>query len=128
MSGPQFIRSPSGEEMVVISRAEYEALREAAAFDEDEADVALYDARKAEIEAERGGALLPPVVSAAMLRGDSLLRALRGWRGLTQIELAEKAGIGQGYLSDLESGRKSGAPETMRRLAEALDIPAHWVS
>ena len=57
MSAPQIIRAPSGEELVVLPRAEYEALLERA---DDEAeyidDVAIYDARKAELAA--GGVVL----------------------------------------------------------------------
>jgi transcriptional regulator with XRE-family HTH domain len=48
-----------------------------------------------------------------MLNGASLLTALRKWRGLTQNDLAARLDISQGYLSDLESGRRKGAPETL---------------
>ena len=48
MEEPQIIRSPSGEEMVVISRHEYERLL-ATAYDEDADDAAIYDVRKAEL-------------------------------------------------------------------------------
>jgi DNA-binding XRE family transcriptional regulator len=125
MNEPQIIRSPSGEEMVIIPRAEYEALV-AAARNEDEDDIAVYDARKAELAAS-GDGLLPQSVSEAMLRGDSLLRALRRWRHMSQCELAAKAKVGQGYISDLESRRRAGALETLRRLAQALDVPAKWL-
>ena len=40
---------------------------------------------------------LPEAVSAAVLRGDGLLRTLRNWRGLTQVDLAEAAEIGQAF-------------------------------
>lgn len=127
MSKPQIIRTPSGEELVVLPRAEYEALVERADYDaEDEDDVALYDARKAELAAD--GVVLPPEVSAAVLRGDSRLKAIRNWRGETQMRLEFKTGIGQGYLSDLESGRPTGTPETIGKLAQALDVPVEWLS
>jgi DNA-binding XRE family transcriptional regulator len=125
MAEPQIIRTPSGEEMVVIPRREYERLK-AAAADEDADDVAIYDARKAELAGDPD-ALLPAPVSAAMLRGDSRFRALRRWRGLSQSALAAKAGVGQGYLSDIENRRRTGAPETLERLARALDVPVKWV-
>ncbi|MGD1036648.1 MAG: helix-turn-helix transcriptional regulator [Roseiarcus sp.] len=125
MAEPQIIRTPSGEEMVVIPRREYERLI-AAAHDEDADDVAIYDARKAELSGDPD-ALLPAQVSAAMLRGDSRFKALRRWRGLTQSALAAKAGVGQGYLSDIETRRRTGAPETLQRLARALDVPVKWV-
>jgi hypothetical protein len=127
MSGPQIIRTASGEELVVLSRAEYEALMARGDEDaEDAADVAIYDARKAELAA--GGEVLPPEVSAAILRGDSRLKAIRKWRQETQLYLQSQTGIGQGYLSDLESGRRTGTVETLEKLALALKVPVAWLS
>jgi transcriptional regulator with XRE-family HTH domain len=37
------------------------------------------------------------------------------------------AEIQQGYLSDLETGRRSGAQATIELLAEALNVPAAWL-
>lgn len=125
MSAPQIIKTPGGEELVVLSRADYEALlqatREAA---EDAADVAIYDARKAELgESEP----LPAELSLAVLQGESRLRALRKWRGMTQDELAGRTGLTQGFLSDLESRRRAASAETVDRLALALDVPKTWI-
>ena len=126
MSAPQIIRTPSGEELVVLTRADYDALvQRAGQEDEDADDIALYDARKAELAA---GGVLPAEVSAAILRGESRLKAIRAWRGETQVHLTFKTGIGQGYLSDLENGRRAGTPETIAKLAEALDVPVNWLS
>ncbi len=86
----------------------------------------MYDARKAGLTA--GGVVLPPEVSAAILRGDSRLKAIRHWRDETQQHLTYKTGIGQGYLSDLESGRRTGSAETIAKLAQALDVPTEWLS
>jgi hypothetical protein len=92
----------------------------------DADDVAIYDARKAELTA--GGVVLPSEVSAAILRGESRLKAIRNWRGETQQHLNFKTGIAQGYLSDLESRRRTGTPETLAKLARALDVPVEWLS
>ena len=123
MSEMQIIRTPSGDEMVVIPRAEYDALLAAAAAETDAGDdVAIYESRKADIAAGRD-VVLPPEVSAYMLRGDSLLRATRRWRGISQSDLAEQVGLSQGYLSDLERGRRAGTPETLQALSDVLGIP-----
>lgn len=127
MSTPQIIRTPDGEELVVLPRAEYEALcARADEAVEDEEDVAIYDARKAEFAA--GSPVLPKEVSATILRGDSRLKAIRQWKDITQLHLSVKTGISQGYLSDLESGRRAGTPETITKLAEALNVPVTWLS
>jgi DNA-binding transcriptional regulator YiaG len=124
---PQFITTPGGEELVVIPRADYDAMIAALGdAEEDAADAAIYDARKAEL-AQGASSALPADVSAAMLRGASLLTALRKWRGLTQNDLAARLEISQGYLSDLESGRRKGAPETLDALASALNAPRAWL-
>jgi len=70
----------------------------------------------------RAEAPLPEAVSAAILAGDSVLKALRVWRGMTQVQLAEAAGIGQGYLSELEARAKTGSSETLTKLAHCLDV------
>ena len=117
-----FFKTPGGEEMAVLPRAEFEALaRKAADIDEDEADVAMYDARKA-----AHSPALPSGVSANMVHGDSLLRAVRKWRDMTQLQIEFKTNIGQGYLSDLETGRRKGSPEVLLKLADALDVPKSW--
>ena len=108
MTRVQTIKTKSGEE------------------DDDDEDVAFYDARKAAM-ARNGEAPLPAAVNTVLMRGDSLLRALRRWRGLSQTAVAKQAGLGQGYLSDLESRRRTGTPETLAALAAALGVPAGWL-
>ena len=127
MNTPQIIRTASGEELIVLPRAEYEALVVGFSQEsEDAEDVAIYDARKAELKA--GGVVLPAAVSAAMLRGESRLKAIRRWRDMTQLQIESKTNIGQGYLSDLESGRRTGTAETIAKLAKVLKVPAAWLS
>ncbi len=125
---PQLIVTPNGEEMVVLSRSEYERLAELASDAEEyRADIEAYDLAKAELAAA-GSTTLPKEVSDFLLKGSSLLQSLRKWRGLTQVDLAEKVGIQQGYLSDLENKRRAGSPETLALLAKALDVPLEWIA
>jgi DNA-binding XRE family transcriptional regulator len=123
---PKFIET-QGAELVLLTRAEFDHLMAIAEdAEENAADIALYDARKAALDAD-AHPMLPPEVSAMLLRGDRLLKALRKWRGLTQVDLALKAGLAQGYLSDLESGRRTGTDETLKLLAEKLEIDPSWL-
>ena len=63
-----------------------------------------------------------------LLRGDSLLKSLRKWKDVTQLELSHRTGLAQGYLSDLESGRRAGTSETLRLIAEKLEVDADWLA
>ena len=111
-----------GAEMVLLTRAEFDALIEIAAeAEEDAADAEIYRQRKADLEAGYD-IVLPVEVSARCRKGESLLRAVRNWRGLTQAEVAEKSGLTQGYLSDLEAGKREGTPQTLRKIAEAMGV------
>jgi transcriptional regulator with XRE-family HTH domain len=50
------------------------------------------------------------------------VRWLRGEHGLTQEQLAERAGISVDFLSLIERGRSSPSFENLAELAEALEI------
>jgi hypothetical protein len=121
---PQIIKAPDGSDLVVLTKAEYEILT--GLLDEDSEDVAIFDERMAELRSGKA-AFLPPEVSQLMLRGDSLLKALRKWRDQTQMYLEFKTGLSQSYISDLESGKKQGTPETLRKIAEVLDVDPAWL-
>ena len=124
---PQIIKAPNGEELVVLTRAEYDALVAAAEpYDEDADDVAIFDERMAEL-ATSGDARLPPQVTSAMLRGDSLLKALRNWRDITQMELSFRTNLSQNYISELESGRRKGTKETLALIADKLNVDKSWL-
>jgi hypothetical protein len=118
----QTLTTESGEELVVLSRRDYDALLARSGDEEAEDRMTLIVAAEARAEAP-----LPEEVSAAILKGDSILKALRNWRGLTQVQLSESAGIGHNYLSELEARVKSGSGETLAKLAQRLDVPAGWL-
>jgi acyl-CoA reductase-like NAD-dependent aldehyde dehydrogenase len=122
----QYLKTPSGEELVVISRADYDAMiAEMANAAEDDADAAIYAARKAELRAED---ILPPEVSSLLLKGDSRLRAIRKWRDVTQMLLMHRTDLTQGHISDLETGRRRITREVAQQLARALDVPVSWLA
>ncbi len=48
------------------------------------------------------------------------VRRIRGERGLTQEQFAERSGFSQQYISDLERGRRNPTIVSLFELAEAL--------
>lgn len=59
----------------------------------------------------------------------SRLKEIRTRAGMTQTELAERAGVTQSTVSKIEVGRGDGDADTLARIAEALGVrPADLVS
>jgi ribosome-binding protein aMBF1 (putative translation factor) len=58
----------------------------------------------------------------ALLSAKSALAFWRKKRGLTQAELARRAAIAQGFLSEIEGGRKKGDVTVLQRIAAALEV------
>jgi hypothetical protein len=123
--GAQFIKTPDGEDLAVLPRSEYEALIQALEdAEEDLADIAAYDAAKADT---LGSEPLPVEVSQYVMKGNGLVKSLRLWRKLSQAVVASRAGISQGFLSDIENRRRKRTSEVSRKLSKALKIPEHWL-
>ncbi|MHC4798141.1 MAG: helix-turn-helix domain-containing protein [Planctomycetota bacterium] len=51
------------------------------------------------------------------------IRYYRQMQELTQTDLARRATINQGFLSEIERGRRKPSPASLKSLAEALDVP-----
>ena len=109
--GKSQIIHTDGEDLVVITLSDYEALRARAG------DEASEDAMTARIIAATGAKIargedvaLPAAVWAAIESGEHPIRAIRKYRGLTQIDVAEQARLRQGYIADIEAGKKERAP------------------
>ncbi|KQN73632.1 helix-turn-helix transcriptional regulator [Devosia sp. BK] len=124
--GVQIITTPTGEEMVLMSRAEYEALLADRddAF-EDGADAAAFAAARAALRSED---ILPASVSAEILAGESRLCAFRKWRGLDVTDLAVATGIDGMVLTQIEAGDRLFSRDEAARIAEALDLPMSWLA
>jgi len=52
----------------------------------------------------------------------AIIRMLRTKEGMTQAELAEKAGITWRYLSDIEYGKRAVSIDVLARIAEVFHI------
>jgi DNA-binding XRE family transcriptional regulator len=104
--------------MAVIPLADYERLVAAAA---DAADVRSYGAVKRRIAAGEEE-LIPSEFANRILDGESPIRVWREYREMTVAALARRAGLARPYLTQLETGKRAGTIETMRRVAKALDV------
>lgn len=62
------------------------------------------------------------VVEANVVRGDSLLKAWREHLGLTQAEVARRAGMSQPAYAKLEKPDANPRTATLRKIARALGI------
>lgn len=114
----QYIEKDGRALFAVLPAEEYRALLEKAEmFD----DVAAYDRAKAGL-ARGEDELLPTEMVEAILGGANPIKVWRRFRGLSQVELAERAGMSQAYLAQMETGKKEGSLNAYRRLAEVLDV------
>jgi ribosome-binding protein aMBF1 (putative translation factor) len=112
---PVMTKSPKGDDIVILSRKEYDRLL--AAADEDVIDAAM--AKKA---IARNEETLSEAEVDELLAARTPLAFWRKKRGLTQTDLAKAAGIAQGFLSEIESGLKTGDVTVLQRIAIALEI------
>jgi DNA-binding XRE family transcriptional regulator len=119
MNKPQIIKTERGEELVVLSRRDYDAMR--ARLGDEEAEDAMSARIVSEARAKREVAI-PAAVWKEIEAAPSPIKPLRQWRELTQAELAKKAGLSQGYLSEIEAGKKLGDLATLRSIASALRV------
>jgi hypothetical protein len=117
----RFQKTARGE-IAIMPRKEYEALVvKAAEADEDAGTARLVARARGEIAA--GAPLLPKHVIDRLAKGDNPVRVLREWRDVTQLYLSFKTKLSQGYISDVETGRRKGAAAALRRIADALKVP-----
>ncbi len=108
-----FITTAGGEELVVISRADYEALIDAA----DEAQDLI------DVRARRDEPTISHDLAMAVIKGEmSPVEAWRKEHGMTQAQLAEKTGVRPATISDIESGKSHGRFDVMQRIAAGLGV------
>ena len=109
-------------EIAILPRKDYEALAaKAKEADEDFGTARLVALARKEISA--GIPLIPKKVVDRIAAGENALRVLREWRGRTQMYISLKTSLGQGYISDLESGRRKGTTAALKKIAAALKVP-----
>ena len=116
---PVMTKGPQGDDIVILSRKEYDQL--AAAADEDARDAKTLRRSIARVKSGEEEIFASAEVDA-FLAAKTPLAFFRKKRGMSQDDLAKRTGITQGYLSEIEIGRKSGDVRTLRKLADALKV------
>lgn len=111
-------KTPNGEDMIVLSRSDYEALLERAELSDDIAAVDDYRRKLAAGEEEA----IPEAFANRLIDGESPIRIYRELRGLSAKELAERTGISAAFLSEIEKGKKEGGVSTLKKIAQALRV------
>ena len=114
----QIIRQGKKPEWAVIPYDTYLELVEKAEMLQDVQD---YDSAKAALE--RGDEeLIPSAVVYAILDGENPIKVWHEYRGLSQSEMAEKAGISVPYLSQLETNKRKGSLTVLATIAKVLKV------
>jgi DNA-binding XRE family transcriptional regulator len=114
----QLIERDGKPEWAILPYEEYLKLLEQAEMLEDIRD---FDAAKAALE-NGEDELVPAEVIFAILDGENPIKVWREYRGLTQQQLADVAGISKPYLSQIETGKRTGATEVLSAIAKALNV------
>jgi hypothetical protein len=117
----RFKKTGKGE-VAILPRKEYEALVAKAKEADEDAGMARLVARASK-EIAAGAPLIPMEVADRIANGENPIRVIREWRDITQLHLSFKTNIGQGYISDLETGRRKGTTTALKEIARVLKVP-----
>ncbi len=110
----QIIERNGKPEWAVIPYGEYVKIE---ALLEDAEDVRDIEASLRSTEAP-----IPGEVTFAIIEGVHPVRAWREYQKVKISELAEKVGISNAYLSQIENGKRNPTIETLKNIARALDV------
>ena len=120
----QVIERDGKPEWAILPYEEYLQLVEQAELLEDIRD---FDEISAAIE--RGDEeLIPTEVVNAILDGKNPIKVWREYRGLTQQQLADIVRISKPYLSQIETGKRTGTTDVLSAIAKALDVSLEQVA
>jgi DNA-binding XRE family transcriptional regulator len=108
----EVVQTESEADYVLVARDDFERMLDET--DEREA-TAAYDRT-------RGEETVPVEIVDRLLAGESPIRVWREYRGMTLEQLGTAVGKRKGYLSEIESGKKTGTLKTLRAIAGALRV------
>lgn len=127
--GPQFLKTPTGEELVVLPRREYDVLL-ARLGDEDAEDRLLGDiADQAKQDLEAGRTILLPVwFSDGILARRDPVRIVREHFGLSLADFAHTIGVPEARLEAMEAGAQRPTAAMLDAISAKVDIDPRILS
>jgi DNA-binding XRE family transcriptional regulator len=114
----QIIKQGNKPEWAIVPYEVYLQLVEKAEMAQDIQD---FDSAKAALE-HGDDELIPSEVVYAILEGENPIKVWREFRGLSQQETAENAGISVPYLSQLETNKRKGSLGVLSAIAKVLKV------
>jgi DNA-binding Xre family transcriptional regulator len=111
-------KTPGGEDMVVLSRTDYETLLDKAELATDALDVAAFRSKRLAGTEE----MIPEAFATRLVAGENPIRVYRELRRMSAKELAERSGVSAAFLSEIERGKKDGGIVTLKRIALELNV------
>ena len=109
LTGAELVEDPDRAELVVMTP-------------EDLADLVEDAAATAAYHRTRDQERVPIGVVDRLIAGENPIRVWREHRDRSLRQLAKKAGVGIGYLSQIENGERKGTVKTLKKIATALDV------
>jgi DNA-binding XRE family transcriptional regulator len=111
---PQIITKNEHPEFVVLPYVEYEIFLEAL---EEQLDIKAIDEFRAGNQKT-----FPMEIAQKISNGEDKVKVFRELRGMSQSNLAKKAGISRQYLNQIESKARTGSAKVLKKIADLLDI------
>ena len=110
----QFIKSQCHRQYAIVPIDLYNDLLEKAELLED---ISAYE--KAKVDDDE---LVPSEVVDRLIDGENKIKVWREYRGLSQAVLAEKAGLAQASIAQMEGGKRIGSVAALKKIAKALNL------
>lgn len=111
---PQIISDKGEPAFVVLPYAEYELIIQTLEN--------IEDIEAIEIASENTSERFPLELVEKIASGENAIKVFRDYRGLSQVELANRAGVSRQYMSQIESGERIGTARLLKKIATALSI------
>ncbi|MAF97847.1 MAG: transcriptional regulator [Micavibrio sp.] len=77
---------------------------------------------RAMVSDDTDNSLPDDVLNALTAKQESPVKILRKFRGYTQQELSDMAGLSRPYLTEIETGKKDGSLRAMKAIAASLQV------